>query len=365
MSLNLQISPLKDWIGDYKYPLVISGPCSAESEEQVLETALQLSKIQNVKIFRAGIWKPRTRPGDFEGVGDVGLQWLKKVKQQTTLLTTVEVANPKHVEKCLENNIDILWLGARTVVNPFSIQEISNVLKGVNIPVMIKNPVNPDLKLWIGAIERIYNAGIKKIGAIHRGFYIFDNKVYRNQPMWEIPIELKRLLPDLPIIVDPSHICGNRQMLSAVSQRAMDLGMSGLMIETHPNPVNALSDAEQQIEPKKLEALLSNLIIRKQKGDINFENKLEELRSQIDEIDRELIEVLANRMQIVDQIGKYKQENKITVLQLQRWNTIINDRLKSGKKLGLHDDFLAKLLEILHLESIRRQTNIVRNSKNI
>jgi len=365
MSLNLQISPLKKWLGDYKYPLVISGPCSAESEDQVLETALQLSKIPNVKIFRAGIWKPRTRPGDFEGVGDIGLQWLKKVKQRTKLLTTVEVANPMHVEKCLENNIDVLWIGARTVVNPFSVQEISNVLRGVNIPVMIKNPVNPDLKLWIGAIERIYNAGIKKIGAIHRGFYIYDNKVYRNQPMWEIPIELKRLLPNLPIIVDPSHICGNRPMLPTISQRAMDLGMSGLMIETHPNPANALSDAEQQIEPIKLEALLSKLIIRKQKGDIDFENKLEELRSKIDEIDREFIEVLAHRMQVVDQIGKYKQENKITVLQLKRWNSIINDRLKSGKKLGIHENFLVKLLELIHLESIRRQTNIVRNSKNI
>ena len=363
MSLNLQISPLKKWLGNYKYPLVISGPCSAESEGQVLETALQLSKIPNVKIFRAGIWKPRTRPGDFEGVGDVGLQWLKKVKQQTNLLTTVEVANPKHVEKCLENNIDVLWLGARTVVNPFSIQEISNVLKGVNIPVMIKNPVNPDLKLWIGAIERIYNAGINKIGAIHRGFYVFDNKVFRNQPMWEIPIELKRLLPDIPIIVDPSHICGNRHMLSAVSQRAMDLGMSGLMIETHPNPNSALSDSEQQIEPEKLKVLLSNLIIRKQKGDVDFENKLDELRSKIDEIDRELIEVIAKRMQIVDQIGKYKQENKITVLQLKRWNTIITDRLKSGMKLGIQDEFLLKILELLHIESIRRQTSIVKNMK--
>ncbi|MBI9039372.1 MAG: bifunctional 3-deoxy-7-phosphoheptulonate synthase/chorismate mutase type II [Bacteroidales bacterium] len=365
MSLNLKINPLKKWLGDYKYPLVISGPCSAESEDQVLETALQLSKIPNVKIFRAGIWKPRTRPGDFEGVGDIGLLWLKKVKQQTNLLTTVEVANPMHVEKCLKNNVDVLWIGARTVVNPFSIQEISNVLKGVDIPVMIKNPVNPDIKLWIGAIERIYNAGIKNIGAIHRGFFIYDNKVYRNQPMWEIPIELKRLLPDLPIIVDPSHICGNRQLLSAVSQRAMDLGMSGLMIESHPNPSKALSDANQQIEPSKLETLLSELIIRKQKGDIDFENKLEELRSQIDEIDLKLIEDLANRMQVVDEIGKYKQENKITVLQLKRWNTIINDRLKSGEKLGIYNDFLVKILELIHLESIRRQTNIVKNSKNI
>lgn len=358
MGINLDILPLNNWLDIGNTPLVISGPCSAESEDQVLQTAIELSKIPNVKIFRAGIWKPRTRPGLFEGVGVKGLHWLKQVKEQTSLLTAVEVANPEHVEAALKFEVDILWIGARTVVNPFSLQELANALNGVDIPVMVKNPVNPDMNLWIGALERINMAGIKRIAAIHRGFYFFDKTPYRNAPMWEIPIELKRRIPNLPVICDPSHICGERSMLLDVAQKALDLEMSGLMIESHLDPDNALTDPQQQITPANLGNLINALVVRTQEGNLDFESTLEELRTEIDKIDAELINILSRRMQVVDEIGHYKKEHNITILQLKRWRNIVQNRLMTGIDSGLPKEFLQKLLEIVHIESIQRQTDI-------
>jgi chorismate mutase len=359
MTVKLNIIPLNDWLPFTALPLVIAGPCSAETEEQVLSTALELAKIPQVKVFRAGIWKPRTRPNSFEGVGKRGLKWLKRVKQETGLLTTVEVASPAHVAEALEHQVDILWIGARTVVNPFSVTEIANALSGVDIPVMIKNPLNPDIKVWIGAIERINQAGIKKMIAIHRGFSFFNRSPYRNAPMWEIPIELKTLFPELPVIVDPSHICGETSMLLSTSQKALDLEMNGLMIETHIRPQVAMTDKEQQITPSELKVLISNLIIREEYGNVEFENKLEELRSEIDKLDEEMIDILARRMMIVEEIGKYKKKNNITILQLKRWSEIIRERVNAGVNLGLSRDFLLKLLESLHEESIQRQTDVM------
>ena len=354
-----EITPIKTWLPAESLPLVIAGPCSAESEEQVMQTARKLAKIPQVKVFRSGLWKPRTRPSSFEGVGKRGLQWLAKVKAETGLLTTVEVANPKHVEEALNHGIDILWIGARTVVNPFSVQEISEVLHGVDIPVMVKNPLNPDVRVWIGALERIYQAGIRKLIAVHRGFSFFTHTPYRNSPMWEIPIELKRLYPGLPVLVDPSHICGETSMLFDVAQKALDLEMDGLMIESHVRPEEALTDKEQQITPGRLKGLLSRLILRKEHGTIEFENKLEELRTEIDKLDEELIDILDRRMKIIDEIGKYKKENNITILQLKRWSQVIHDRLDTGVHLGLSKEFLLKLLEALHEETIQRQIDVM------
>jgi chorismate mutase len=359
MTVQLDIIPLKSWLPSVALPLVIAGPCSAETEDQVMETARGLSKIPQVKVFRSGIWKPRTRPSAFEGVGKKGLKWLKQVKQETGLLTTVEVANPEHVAEALNHEVDILWIGARTVVNPFSVQEISAALKGVDIPVMVKNPLNPDIKIWIGALERLNQAGIKKLVAVHRGFSFFNRSPYRNAPMWEIPIELKTLFPELPVIVDPSHICGETGLLLSVSQKALDLEMNGLMIETHIRPQEALTDRQQQITPSMLGELLSSLIIRKEYGNIEFENKLEELRTEIDKLDEELIDILARRMMIVEEIGNYKKKHSITILQLKRWSEIIRDRVNAGVHLGLSRDFLLKLLESLHEESIQRQTDVM------
>ncbi|MEI6899785.1 MAG: chorismate mutase, partial [Bacteroidota bacterium] len=330
-----------------------------ESEEQVLSTALELAKLPQVKVFRAGIWKPRTRPSGFEGVGKIGLEWMQKVKLETGLLTSVEVASSLHVLQALEFGIDIIWIGARTVVNPFSVQEIATALMDVDIPVMIKNPLNPDLKVWLGAIERINQVGIKKIIAVHRGFSYFNRSPYRNAPMWEIPIELKRLCPELPILTDPSHICGEKELLLAVSQKALDLEMNGLMIETHIRPHEALTDKSQQITPLKLSQLLEKLIIREEYGNIEFETRLEELRSEIDKLDEELIDILSRRMSIVEEIGKYKKENNITILQLKRWSQIIHGRVNSAVKLGLSKEFISKLLEALHEESISRQTEVM------
>jgi chorismate mutase len=359
MTVHLDILPLKSWLPTEALPLVIAGPCSAETEEQVLLTARELAKIPQVKVFRAGIWKPRTRPNSFEGVGKKGLKWLKRVKQETGLLTTVEVANPVHVAEALDHGVDILWIGARTVVNPFSVQEISTALQGIDIPVMVKNPLNPDIKIWIGALERFNQAGIKKLVAVHRGFSFFNRSPYRNAPMWEIPIELKTLFPELPVIVDPSHICGETGMLLSTSQKALDLEMNGLMIETHIRPQEALTDKEQQITPLMLGELLSNLILRKEYGNIEFENKLEELRTEIDKLDEELIDILARRMMIVEEIGNYKKKHSITILQLKRWSEIIRDRVNAGVHLGLSRNFLLKLLESLHEESIQRQTDVM------
>jgi chorismate mutase len=359
MTAKLDTIPINDWLPVSSLPFIIAGPCSAETEEQVLMTARELVKIPQVKVFRAGIWKPRTRPSGFEGVGTIGLKWLQQVKNETGLLTTVEVANPQHVAQALAHNIDILWIGARTVVNPFSIQEISEALRGVDVPVMIKNPLNPDIKTWIGALERLNYVGIKKIIAIHRGFSFFNRTPYRNSPMWEIPIELKRLFPALPVIVDPSHICGDRDLIPATSQKALDLEMNGLMIETHINPEAALTDKEQQLTPAQLKELISGLVLREEYGTIEFENLLEELRSEIDKLDEELIDILARRMTVVEEIGKYKKENNITILQLKRWSHIIHDRVEGGVNLGLTRDFILKLLEAIHEESIQRQTEVM------
>lgn len=358
MSTDLEILQLAEWLNTRGKPLVIAGPCSAESEGQIMATAREIAKIPQVNVFRAGIWKPRTRPGEFEGVGVKGLKWLKNAKLETGLKTTVEVAKPEHIELALKNDVDILWLGARTVVNPFSVQEIAEALRGTNVPVMVKNPLNPDLKLWLGAIERINAVGINKIMAIHRGFHYFGSSQFRNAPMWEIPIELKRLAPKLPIIVDPSHICGRRDLIEEISQKALDLEMNGLMIESHVEPNNALTDAAQQISPTVLATLLDKLKIRDVRGDINFQGKLEELRTEVDKLDVELLQILAKRLEIIDEIGNYKKENDITILQMKRWAGIIEDRLSIGSELGLDKEFLKRMLNIIHKESIQRQTDI-------
>jgi chorismate mutase len=362
--IKLDILPLKEWMNFSVRPFIISGPCSAESREQVLQTAKLLAKSGVVNVFRAGIWKPRTRPHAFEGVGEIGLTWLQEVKKTTGLLTTVEVATPHHVEAAILKGIDMLWIGARTTVNPYSVQEIADALKGYDIPVLIKNPVNPDLKLWIGALERINKSGIHKMIAVHRGFTSYDSAPYRNAPIWEIPIELMRLCPNLPIICDPSHITGNAMLLEGVCQKALDLEMEGLMIETHVNPRKALSDAEQQITPAELAGLVSKLVIREHSTDnTEFRNKLQELRSEIDTIDAELIHLLSKRMKIVERIGMYKKENNITILQIKRWNNIVRESIELGEKLGLSKEFLIRLLRDIHEESILKQTQIFKKEE--
>ncbi len=346
-----------------KFPLVIAGPCSAESEEQVLETARQLALLPEVKVYRAGLWKPRTRPGSFEGVGEKGLPWLKKVKTLTGLKTAVEVARPAHVESALRYDVDILWLGARTVVSPFVVQELAEALRGVPVTVMVKNPIIPDLKLWIGALERVNAVGVKSLLAIHRGFHYFEKSPFRNAPMWEIPIELKRLVPQLPIVTDPSHICGRRDLLQEIAQKAIDLEMDGLMLEVHEDPSKALTDAAQQISPATLKELLSSLVLRKRTGNPAFESRLEALRTEIDKLDGELLQILAKRLEIIDEIGDYKRRNNITILQMKRWAGIITDRLSIGLHLGLDEGFLKKMLELIHKESIQRQAKIFRQPK--
>jgi chorismate mutase len=358
MSSDINILPLQDWLPTDGKPLIIAGPCSAESEEQLLNTARQIAEIPEVKVFRAGIWKPRTRPGEFEGVGEPGLKWLNAVKKETGLLTTVEVAKPIHVELALKHNVDVLWLGARTVVNPFNVQEIAEAMQGHDIPVMVKNPMTPDVKLWLGAIERIHAAGIHRMIAVHRGFHYFEKSPFRNAPMWEIPIELKRIIPAIPIVSDPSHICGQRDLLQTVSQKALDLEMDGLMIESHFDPEQALTDASQQITPAHLRQLLGQLVFRHRTGNVDFQNKLESLRTEIDKLDGELLQILAKRLEIIDEIGEYKKENDITILQMKRWAGIINDRLSIGTHLGLRKQFLKTLLTVIHKESMQRQADI-------
>lgn len=338
-----------------KRPLVIAGPCSAESEEQVMDTARQLA-ARGVKMFRAGIWKPRTKPGGFEGIGVPGLAWLKKVKKETGMYVATEVATQQHVFEALKAGIDILWIGARTTVNPFAVQEIADALKGVDIPVLIKNPVNPDLELWIGAIQRIHNAGIRRIGAIHRGFSSYDKKMYRNLPLWHIPIELRRRMPELPIICDPSHIGGKRELIAPLCQQAMDLSFNGLIIESHCNPDCALSDASQQITPDVLDYVLNLLVIRE--GNQTTEN-LAELRRQIDEIDESLLELLAKRMRISREIGVYKKEHNMPILQAPRYSEILEKRANMGEAMELNPDFIKEILKEIHEESVRQQMIIM------
>ena len=359
MTPPLNIIPLDNWLPFTDQPFVIAGPCSAESELQVMETANGLAEIPQVRVFRAGIWKPRTRPGSFEGVGEKGLAWLEKVKRETGLFTTVEVANPRHVHEALDHGIDILWIGARTVVNPFAVQEIAEAIAGHDIPVIIKNPLNPDLKTWLGAIERLNAGGLKKLIAVHRGFSYFNRSPYRNAPMWEIPIELKSMHPGIPVLVDPSHICGNREGLLPTIQKALDLEMNGMMIEVHHNPASALTDKNQQITPERLKQILRQIVLRRETGTPEFSSKLEELRSEIDKLDMEMIEILARRMNVVGEIGQYKKANKITILQLKRWNQLFQERFEAGIKLGLSREFLMQLLRSVHEESIQRQIDVM------
>lgn len=348
------------WLPGNGKPLIISGPCSAESEEQVLETTRQLAEEGRVDLFRAGIWKPRTRPNSFEGVGKNGLKWLKKAGEKYNIPTTTEVANSGHVEACLEAGIDYLWIGARTTVNPFSIQEVADALKGVDIPVFIKNPINPDLQLWLGAVERVRNAGIERIGLIHRGFSTQEVTPFRNQPKWELAIEMMRTLPEVPIICDPSHIAGSRDLIGMISQKALDLDMDGLMIESHMTPEQALSDAKQQVTPTKLTSILDELVIRHPSAaDPVFKDKLTKLREEIDGLDNTLIETLSARMDIVRQIGEYKRDNAVTILQVQRWDEILKNRLASAGVLGLDPEFVSRILQLIHKESIRTQTTIM------
>lgn len=339
---------------DSKRPLIIAGPCSAETEEQVITTAMQLAS-KGIKIFRAGIWKPRTKPGSFEGIGVEGLSWMQRVKKETGMYITTEVATPKHVEAALKAGMDMLWIGARTSANPFAVQEIANALQGVNIPVLIKNPVNPDLELWIGAMERINNAGVKKIAAIHRGFSSYDKKIYRNLPQWPIPIELRRRIPNLPIFCDPSHIGGKRELVSPLCQQAMDLGFDGLIVESHCNPDRAWSDAAQQITPDVLDYILSLLVIREKKQ--TTEN-LKELRKQIDECDNDLIEILSKRMRVSREIGTFKKEHEMAILQTERYTEILEKRGAQGALCGMSPEFIKKVFEAIHEESVRQQMEI-------
>lgn len=340
-------------------PIVIAGPCSAESEEQVLTTARALA-AQNIDLFRAGIWKPRTRPGSFEGVGTVGLKWLKKVKEETGLKVTTEVANKQHVFDALKYGVDVFWLGARTTVNPFSVQEVADALEGVDVPVLIKNPMNPDLKLWMGAIERIASAGITRIGVIHRGFAYHGDTGYRNIPRWQIPIELKRQFPNIEIICDNSHICGRRDILKDVAQRAMDLNFDGIMTEVHPNPDEAWSDAKQQITPKVFKGLVDSLQIRSEDtSDTIFHEHIDYLRSQIDEVDKELLNLISLRMNIAEKIGEYKKRNNISILQPKRWSEILENATAKGAAKGLSREFITVYLTAVHQESINHQHKVM------
>jgi len=343
-----------------KRPLIISGPCSAETEEQLIQTASRLSTIGKVDVLRAGIWKPRTKPGMFEGVGTIGLPWLLQAKKITGLPTTVEVASAKHVEDALKFEVDILWIGARTTANPFSVQALADAIKGINIPVFIKNPINADIDLWSGAIERIQKAGIEKVGLIHRGFSNYGNTEYRNAPMWHLPIEMKRRFPEMMLLCDPSHICGNRILLQTVAQKAIDLDFDGLMIESHITPDQALSDANQQVTPEALAEMLNSLIWRK--GHTNkqeFITALATLREQISHVDDELIALLTHRMNIVEKIGQYKRDNNVTILQTNHWNDILQKAIKKGEELGLSEEFIIKYFAAVHLESINHQNKVM------
>lgn len=353
MALNLE--PLRLPSDNNERPLVIAGPCSAETEEQVMTTARQLAD-KGCRMFRAGVWKPRTKPGGFEGQGETALPWLQNVKKSTGMLVATEVATPEHVELALKYGIDILWIGARTSANPFAMQALADSLKGVDVPVLVKNPVNPDLELWIGALERINQAGVTRLAAIHRGFSSYDKKIYRNLPMWQIPIELRRRFPLLPIMCDPSHIGGSRELVAPLCQQAMDLGFDGLIVESHCSPDSAWSDAKQQVTPDVLDYILSLLVIRDEK--VTTEG-IHVLRKQIDELDNQLIELLAKRMRVCREIGQYKKEHNMTVLQTSRYNEILDKRGAQGALCGMSADFIRSVFEEVHEESVRQQMEII------
>lgn len=360
MTLKLDINPIKAWLPNIDNPLLISGPCSLESEKQALDTARLLAKDKRVFVYRGGVWKPRTRPGSFEGVGSVGLKWLQMVREETGLPVGTEVANAQHTEEALKAGLDVLWIGARSTTSPFVVQEIADVLKGTDTVVMIKNPVNPDAQLWMGAIERVHQAGIRNLVAIHRGFTPFRETKYRNYPNWKTVIELRRSVPNLPIICDPSHIAGSREYLAEISQKAFDMGMEGLMLESHIDPSCAMSDAAQQLTPADLSKLLDKLVIRYESANNpDFENRLDMLRNRIDAIDSELLEMLASRVEIVKEIGQYKRANNVTALQINRWAQLMENRVKLGKSLDLDETFIKILFQLIHEDSVRMQTEIM------
>ena len=350
----------KKWLDNMAlpHPIVIAGPCSAETEEQVLQTAHQL-KETDTNVFRAGIWKPRTRPGGFEGVGEKGLPWLKRVREETGLKITTEVGNVEHVEKALKYDVDIFWIGARTTVNPFAVQEIADALKGVDKPVLVKNPVNPDLALWLGGVERIKSAGISQLGVIHRGFSSYKTLNYRNKPKWHIAIELKKEFPNLPLILDPSHICGRRDTILDVSQTALDLNYDGFMIETHIDPDNAWSDAKQQITPARLKEIIKELVIRKQtSSEETFQQKLNIYRDDLDKLDNHLLALLKSRMDISEQIGLLKRSENVAILQSARWEEILKSMHEEANKKGLSQEFVSEIFKAIHVESIKKQQQI-------
>ena len=352
---------MKNWLDNFKlnHPLVIAGPCSAETEDQVLKIAHEL-KNSDVSIFRAGIWKPRTRPGMFEGVGAIGLKWLQKVKEETGLLIATEVANSNHVKLALDHNVDILWIGARSTVSPFIVQEIADALDGTDKIVLVKNPVNPDLALWLGGIERLYSANIKKLGVIHRGFSTYEKTNYRNNPEWQLPIELQNRFPDLPLICDPSHIAGRRDILQDISQTALDLNFDGLMIETHTNPDKAWSDAAQQITPKVLIKMMEDLKMRKiTNEELDYKNSLNTLRTQIDVIDHGLLDNLGKRMKVAIEIGNLKKKKNVAVLQTKRWNEILGKMILDGEEKGLSEEFILRMFKAIHQESINHQKRVI------
>ncbi len=355
---------LRTWLDNFglEHPLVIAGPCSAETEEQVLTIAHQL-KDSDATVLRAGIWKPRTRPGNFEGVGALGLKWLQKAKEETGLLTATEVANPNHVDLALQHDIDVLWIGARSTVSPFIVQEIAEALKGTDKPVLIKNPVNPDLALWLGAVGRFYTADVKNLGVIHRGFSTYEKTRYRNNPEWQLPIDLQNRFPDLPLILDPSHIAGKRDIIFDLCQTGLDLNFDGLMVETHHNPDKAWSDAAQQITPKDLIQYMEDLKIRKEtSAEAEFNNKINTLRTQIDVIDHQLIEVLGKRMKVSDGIGKLKKANNVAVFQSKRWNEILGKMILEGEEHQLSEEFVLRMFKAIHQESINHQEKIFKES---
>ena len=363
MTVNTAIAGLSEWGLPAAKMILISGPCSVESESQIEQTAAALAEHQ-VQILRGGIWKPRTRPGSFMGIGDGALPWLVNAAKNNHLKSAVEVANAKHVEAALKAGVDILWIGARSTVSPFVVQEIADALQGVDIPVMIKNPINPDLDLWIGAIERINHAGIHKIAAIHRGFSTYEKNIYRNVPNWNIPLELKRLIPNIPLFCDPSHICGSLDLIQHISQKALDLNFDGLMIESHVDPHHALSDKDQQLSPAALGAMLAQLIIRSSTStDQVFIDNLKKLRNDIDKIDLEMLELVAARNKIIEAIGVYKKENNITIFQPERWAEIVDSRKQYGEEIKLSDELIMDLIKAIHREAIAIQTNILNNGK--
>ena len=365
MNSLLNITPIPDWYNGLLQPLLIVGPCSAESEIQVMETAHALAKEGKVKVFRAGIWKPRSRPGSFEGAGEVGLKWLQRVKRETGLLVTTEVATALHAQKAIEYGIDMVWVGARTTANPFSVDQLVAVLKDANIPVLVKNPVTPDLELWIGAIERFHRAGITKLAAIHRGFYPYERSRLRNIPKWELAIDLKSRFPNLPVICDPSHIAGLAGLIHEIAQHALDLSFDGLTVEVHPNPPVALSDAKQQLTPKEFTDLINALTFHDiSSSSDDFVDFLAQTRNKIDSIDQQIIELLANRMRLVEQIGEYKRNRNVTVFELRRWESILQSRIECGKKLGLDEEYVKSLLQLVHKESIKKQAEIIRGKTN-